>query len=117
VEVLNLTPHLITVMPHDGEHVRIPQSGVVARCEVDRTSVAILETVEYGVLPVCKIRYHEAGLPEPKEDVMLIVSIVVAQASRRSDLLVVDDEVRDDQGRIIGCRRLAQLFEQPSANR
>jgi hypothetical protein len=109
VELYNLTPHLITVMPDEGKPVRIPPSGIVARCEVDRASLATLETAHYGALPVGKIRYRQAELPAPKAGVMLIVSIVVANASQRSDLLVVDDEVRDDQGRIIGCRRLSQL--------
>ena len=50
------------------------------------------------------------GLPDPEEGVVWIVSRVVAEAAKeRDDLLVTDDAVRDDQGRIIGCRALARI--------
>jgi len=47
------------------------------------------------------------NLPDPPEGVYYIVSLAVAQAARRPDLLVPDDMVRDEQGRILGCRRFA----------
>lgn len=50
------------------------------------------------------------GLPEPKENTLYIVSALVAGACKnRDDLVVPNDTVRDDQGRIIGCRSLAKI--------
>lgn len=50
------------------------------------------------------------GLPEPKENTIYIVSALVAGACKnRDDLVVPNDIVRDDQGRIIGCRSLARI--------
>ena len=50
------------------------------------------------------------GLPEPKENTIYIVSALVAGAAKnRDDLVVPNDIVRDDQGRIIGCRSLAKI--------
>ena len=51
------------------------------------------------------------GLPEPQEGTIFIVSALVAQALKgvRNDLVIPDDTVRDEQGRIIGCRALARV--------
>lgn len=109
MEIRNLTPHAITLMPEFDQQVPIAPSGFVARCSVTRTSYRTIDDLDLGQLPLATITYGEDNLPPPIDGVMLIVSIVVALASRRSDLLVVDDEVRDQDGRIIGARRLAQL--------
>ena len=50
------------------------------------------------------------GLPEPQEDTYYIVSALVAGAAKnRVDLLIPNDTVRDEQGRIVGCRSLAKI--------
>ena len=50
------------------------------------------------------------GLPEPQENTIYIVSALVAGAAKdRDDLVVPNDIVRDDKGRIIGCRSLARI--------
>lgn len=51
------------------------------------------------------------GLPEPQEGTIFIVSALVAQALRgvRDDLVIPDDTVRDEQGRIIGCKSFARV--------
>ncbi len=44
------------------------------------------------------------------EPVFFIVSRVVAEAMRdRGDLLIPDDAIRDEKGRIVGCRALARV--------
>jgi hypothetical protein len=41
---------------------------------------------------------------------LYIVSRVVAEAARdRDDLVVPDNVIRDDQGRVIACRALARV--------
>jgi adenine/guanine phosphoribosyltransferase-like PRPP-binding protein len=41
--------------------------------------------------------------------VVYLVSNIVAQAVRRDDVLIVDDIVRDGEGRILGCRAFARV--------
>jgi hypothetical protein len=68
-------------------------------------------TVDGISVPVNQTRFGEVfGLPEPQPDTIYVVSALVAQAvPDRSDVFVVDDTVRDEQGRIIGCRALAHV--------
>jgi hypothetical protein len=50
------------------------------------------------------------GLPDPQPGVLYLTSALAAQAaaaSGRTDVVMVDDPVRDDQGRVIGARALA----------
>jgi len=50
------------------------------------------------------------GLPDPQPDTIFVVSALVAQAvPDRQDVFITDDAVRDDQGRLIGCRALAHI--------
>ncbi|MFC0903824.1 hypothetical protein ACFHWD_03850 [Clostridium sp. MT-14] len=50
------------------------------------------------------------NLPEPQPDTIFVVSSIVAQAAQnRDDLFIPDDTVRDENGRIIGCRALARI--------
>lgn len=54
------------------------------------------------------------SLPPPRPDTWLVVSRIAAHAwPDRLDLLFPVDEVRDPAGRIIGCRGLARLTDQP----
>ena len=71
------------------------------------------------VIPVAHLRYTDVdGLPAPEEGVHLVVSLLTAQAApERTDLLVPVGQVRDDSGRIIGCRGLARLTPQKPAQR
>lgn len=51
------------------------------------------------------VTYGEVtGLPEPEDGVLYIVSMMVLEACRREDLIAPVDMVRDNTGRIIGCR-------------
>ncbi|PKV98899.1 hypothetical protein [Nocardia fluminea] len=53
-------------------------------------------------------------LPPSRPDTWLVVSRIAAHAwPDRLDLLFPIDEVRDPAGRIIGCRGLARLIDQP----
>jgi len=102
--IINLTPHPVTVVSQDGgtAHVFMP-SGTVPRCREDVVIIGDLD----GIPLVRKSLGQVENLPDPQEGVYYIVSLAVAQAARRPDLLVPDDMVRDEQGRILGCRRFA----------
>ena len=112
MNIINLTPHAITLMPKgpDGPSVTIPPSGQVARCAVDRVQVDTV-TVDGITVPVNQTRFGEVSdLPDPRPDTIYVVSALVAQAvPDRQDVFIVDDAVRDDQGRIIGAKALAHV--------
>lgn len=112
MNLVNLTPHAINLMPCgvDGPVVTIPPSGTVARCATTRVQMGAV-TVDGVTVPINRTQFGDVdGLPDPAPDTFYIVSALVAQAVKgtRDDVLIVDDAVRDDQGRIIGARALAR---------
>lgn len=96
--VVNHTPHVVTI----GEMV-IEPCGNVARCvEISAPAGSFagveLITRQYG---------HVEGLPEPLPNVMYIVSALVRMAlPERNDLASPGDLVRDENGKITGCKNL-----------
>lgn len=49
----------------------------------------------------------DPALPDPVPGTVHIVArVVAAQAPERDDLVWPDDLIRDDQGRVVGCRAL-----------
>jgi len=112
MKIVNLTPHPLNLMPEgpEGPVVTIPPSGQVARCAVDRVQVDTV-TVDGISIPVNQTRFGKVeNLPEPQEGTIFIVSALTAQAvPEREDVFITDDAVRDEQGRIIGCRALARI--------
>ena len=112
MRIVNLTPHALNLMPQgpDGPTVTIPPSGQVARCAVHRVQVDTV-TVDGITVPVNRTQCGAGtGLPDQQPDTIYIVSAVVAQAvPNRPDVFIVDDAVRDEQGRIIGARALAHV--------
>lgn len=106
VNLINLTPHDINLFRGD-ELVETVKSSGVARVSVRSEIIG-----EINGYPISKNFYGEIiGLPEPQPGVFYVVSALVAQAAagRRTDLLVVNDTVRDKDGRIIGCRGFARI--------
>lgn len=112
MRIVNLTPHALNLMPAGptGPVVTIPPSGQVARCAVDRVQVDTV-TVNGVSIPVNQTRFGKVSdLPAPRPNTIYVVSALVAQAvPERQDVFIVDDAVRDDQGRIIGARALAHV--------
>ena len=105
--IVNLTPHSITFVDGAGNTVlTVEPSGQVARCSVVREKVGMI-----GGIPVNKSQFGNVeNLPEPQEGTIFIVSALTAQAvPEREDVFITDDAVRDEQGRIIGCRALAHV--------
>lgn len=99
--IINLTPHAINIYVGMTPMKAYPDSGKVAR--VSTQNVVVGE--EDGVRLVAKTFGDVVDLPEPAEGVYYIVSSLVALACPdRTDLLVPDDLVRDDTGRVVGCR-------------
>lgn len=115
--IRNLTPHPVTILGEDGKVLlTLEPEGVIPR--VREKHVAEGEVTVDGVaIPVSRINYEEVeNLPAPKPGVYLVVSLLTAQAAPdRPDLLVPVGQVRDGQGRIVGCRGLGRLPNAPQA--
>lgn len=114
MEIVNLTPHTLSFMvkTSDGSELTlvIPPSGTIARCAVVREQVGTV-IVDGVSIPINHTRFGVVeGLPDPEPDTVYVVSALVAQAvSERKDVYIVDDAVRDEQGRIVGARALAHI--------
>ena len=116
MEIINKTPHDITMMNEANEVVRVfPKSDEPIRLE---SSQVLVDELWLGDTPrlrsdmetydVKQVVYGDSNLRDYKEGVYYIVSALVANAySVRKDLLMVNDTVRDDNGRIIGCKSFA----------
>ena len=106
-KILNYTLHPITILTDEGA-INLPSHGQ-ARCSTSR------ELIEYLDCEGAKIRINKTvfggvmGLPEQREDTVIVVSAIVANVMRskgRADLMVVDSPVREG-GKIVGCRALS----------
>lgn len=85
------------IQPEDGI-VIIPSSGI-ARIKTTQEKVG-----EINGIPVYTTKYEEViGLPEAQDDVIYIVSTIVAQVVKRKDVVAPDtnNAVRDEKGNIV----------------
>jgi hypothetical protein len=108
MNIINLTPHDVNIIT-DAGNITIPASGQVARCSTTRQVVDVVDINGVKVQINKTIFGDVDGLPNPVPDTLYIVSTLVAQACQRHDLVIPDDSIRDDQGRIIGCKALARV--------
>lgn len=107
--IINLTPHAVNIVDSsDSVTITIPASGNVARCSqtIDIIGNITLDSVS---IPISSSSYGEVvDLPDPQDGIYYIVSrLVMSACPARQDLLVPNDLVRDEAGRVIGCRSLA----------
>jgi hypothetical protein len=108
-KIINLTPHTVCVCDARCVVAEIESSGV-ARCSVSSEVIGYVEVNGIPVDLVTSVLADVTGLPAPCAGTLFVVARVVAMAAHdRSDLVVPDDLVRDDQGRVIGCRRFARV--------
>ena len=120
MQILNLTPHKINIVDQNGNETHVFESTGIARATATKTPQG-----EINGIPIVVTTFGEVeGLPDPQEGVMLIVSVITAQAAQKqgrdcSDLLLTDGLTRKDpetgivsnapnaKGDIIGCSNLA----------
>lgn len=111
----NYTPHALVL--YSGSEIvdTLPSEGE-ARV---KTELAPKAPIAHGRTPwptVATAFGKITGLPEPQEGEFLIVSSITAEAAKRGgravhDLLTPASLVRDDAGRVIGCRALSRVSE------
>lgn len=106
-KIINLTPHAINFLREDNSVLAtVEPSGAIARASQTRDRVS-----EVNGIPVNQCSYGTVtGLPDPQDGTIYLVSALTAQACpERSDVFITDDAVRDENGRIIGCRAIARI--------
>lgn len=101
----NCTPHALNILVGD-EVIDLAPSGIIPRCSQSEVSDG-----EVAGIPVTRQVFGEVvDLPEPEEGTFLVVSRLVASACpERSDLLIPGPLVRDEEGKVVGCRGLSRL--------
>jgi hypothetical protein len=113
-KIINLTPHPINIVGL-GE---IKPSGKPARLE-ERTemvgSITVTATENPNiksavVIPLIRKVFGKiTDLPEPQYETIFLVSLPVAQAAHRSDVLAIGESIRDVKGNIVGAKSLAMF--------
>lgn len=108
--IINTTPHDIVIFDNDGRIIcNIPAAPYEAQARASETRELDFITRE-GVPVYYKSPKSCNPLPAPKPNTYYIVSAQYARNcmdDRNNDILVVDQQVRDSSGRVIGCRSLA----------
>ena len=110
-QLVNLTPHTINLVAEDGTQLLSLESQGVARVA---STTEVVDQLQVGevVVPQTHTTFGEVeGLPEQAPGVgyivsNMIISALAQQGVRRDDLFTPGMQVRDDQGRVIGCRSL-----------
>ena len=106
MQLVNVTPHAITILTDGADPVVLPVSGMIARCATttqDRGTVA--------GMPVTATTFGEVvDLPAPQDGVAYVASLLVVQAAwsvGRRDVYSPGVLVRDAAGLPVGCRGLS----------
>lgn len=102
MKVVNLTPHAINIQTFDGS-ISIEPSGPVARVSQQLENIGSID----GIRIFRSVLGEVEGLPPPKQDTIYIVSqMVSANVHGRTDIYSPGELIRDDSGRVIGCKGL-----------
>lgn len=99
--IINLTPHPILI---EG------CSPIMPSGEIARAKEIIADAPSLGDFPCTYQEFGEIiGLPEYQKNVFYIVSLPIWNAlPERSDLLLSGQQVRDESGKIVGCKSLVR---------
>lgn len=103
--IINLTPHEVNLI-NDDQSFNWPKCDNPPRLTEVQKHDGFAES-----FVIMKKSFGECeNLPDQKEGDFLIVSQLVASAfPKRSDLIIPNDMIRDESGRIIGCKSFARI--------
>lgn len=111
VTSINLTPHPIGFVDQDDNLLLRVESTAVARVTSQTSTVGYFH-INGVQVPRTHTEYGQVeGLPDPTPGTIfivsgMIISALAQQGINRDDLFTPGLQVRDDQGRVIGCRSL-----------
>ena len=120
MNIINLTPHAISIYDRNGEHIAdLAPSGQAARIETRAVWESYVQVFGYTVPlfkteatgePVCnpvtdgKVNAEVAlPFPEYRNDAILVVSGLFRSAYDRADLYQPGELIRDESGKVVGC--------------
>lgn len=107
MSLINLTPHDIVIFVGN-KRILIPKSDLTLRVKSETISVG---NIKYGsdLISITETKFLGVdNLPEKKDGVFYIVSLLTCQACPdRDDFLIPNESVRDENGLIIGCKSLS----------
>ena len=105
MDIVNCTPHSINV-----SGVEFPPSGIIPRVTETATVIGNVAVGDVDIDITEIVLGNVENLPDPKLGVYYVVSRITAEAVRdRRDLLIPGKQIRDENGRIIGCETLSRL--------
>jgi hypothetical protein len=111
MKFVNLTPHDVTLVDSNGMKLVFKSSGTVARVLLNTDVTTIEAEVAPGIILTVPLKRttgsQVVNLPEPQEGVMYIVSYMLANHVKRTDVIApLTDEsaTRDDNRNILGVR-------------
>lgn len=110
-EIINLTPHAINIVDDEKNIIKVIEPAEFPA----RVTVSTVRTEDIicgdDTIPTSKSVYGVVeGLPEKEEGVIYVVSSLVAQrVPERDDVFIPNESVRDNYGRIIGCKSLGRI--------
>ena len=112
MKLKNYTPHDVNIHLENGEKITVCPEENPIRLEEKSEEIGVLMAARpcltYSCIPLFKKRFLSGSLPEQEDGVGLIVSLAVAQEfTERKDLFVPNEIIRDEKGRILGCKSLA----------
>ena len=109
IKLVNCTPHDVNLVTTNGS-ITFPRSGIIPRLTEQQKKINSINSNGIEIDIMQKSFSEVEGLPEPKEGTIFIVSALVAGAVKnRDDLVIPNDTIRDEAGRIIGCKNLARI--------
>jgi hypothetical protein len=118
MKFVNLTPHTITIFPKEGEPITVPPSGKVFRLEEYDEFYGELDGIELVVRTLSLPKNWQEFFKDADEETLYLVSLPVVMMLRQMPIanllhyarIAAPDTgsgaVRDEQGRIIGTKRL-----------
>lgn len=106
--IVNLTPHYITIVGAglDGKDLVIKPSGAIARVSARTEVFGNMR----GIPLTHSIFGDIEGLPDyDGKTVYIVSSMVASRVTYRDDVFIPNETVRDEEGRIIGCKSLGRI--------
>lgn len=110
--LVNLTPHEVKIFVGEEVVATYPLAEHPARAKPSAKAVGEVN-VEGHQIPIFVVSFGNLqDAPPVIEGTMYIVSQIAGQAmlaAGRKDFVLTHDTVRDDQGKIVGCKAFARL--------
>ena len=104
--IRNLTPHAINIILDDGNAITIEPEGIIARVSVSTASEGSINGIPITVSVFGEVE----NLPDSNDtDIFIVSSIVASRVPDRRDIFIPNESVRDEKGRIIGCKSLGRI--------